>query len=202
MASYKAINGIMVALEDFLKSRLPEEIEVDLSANIRLLNSKDLAVPLSGNFIGLYLYRVIADTQGRNRYLRSAQTPPQPELPINLHFLLIVNGGTHQIEMDLLGWAMQQFSSAIMFDVGDLREADPLWGENETLQVSMEHLSTEDLFRIWEALKASYSVSIPYVIKTLRLLPEPLTTNGNPVTTQIYSSGLSEPPSTTEEGSS
>lgn len=192
MASYKAINGIMTALEEFLKNRLPEELEADpIATSIKLLGSKDLAANLSGNFIGLYLYRVIADTQGRNRYLQSgtAQNPPQPELPVNLHFLLIVNGSSTSIEMDLLGWAMQQFSSAVMFDVGDLREADQHWGANESVQITIEHLSTEDLFRIWEVLKASYTISIPYVIKTVRLLPEPMLSSGKPVTTQIYASG-------------
>lgn len=183
----------MTALEEFLKNRLPEELESGTTATtIKLLGSKDLSSKLSGNFIGLYLYRVIADTQGRNRYLQPADSlhnPPQPELPINLHFLLIVNGSSTSIEMDLLGWAMQQFSSAVMFDVGDLREADPYWGANESVQVTIEHLSTEDLFRIWEVLKASYTISIPYVIKTIRLLPEPLVSNGKPVSTQIYSSG-------------
>lgn len=192
MASYKAINGVMNGLLEYLQNRLPTELESGpISANIELFSSERLSGNIGNNVIGLYLYRVLVDSYGRNRYLQPsspAQTP-QPELPINLHFLLIVHGSTTKNEMDLLAWAMQQLSGAVMLDAGDLRSIDPHWGANETVQVTHEDLSTEDLFRIWEVLKADYTISIPYVAKTVRLLPDPAIEGGDIVTTRVLETG-------------
>ena len=192
MASYKAINGIMTALVDYLNKRLPNEFEAHpMSASVSLLGSKDLAGSLKDNIIGLYLYRVIVDTQGRNRYLKTTHPdkPPQPELPLNLHFLLIVNGKSNTEEMNMLGWAMQQLSSSITLSHGDLLVSDPQWTASESVQVNIEHLSTEDLFRIWEVLKASYTISVPYIIRTVRMLPAELHEADKPVITTIMPTG-------------
>lgn len=193
VASYKAINGIMSELIEGLKRRLPAELETgQMNTSVRLLSSKDLSSKVGGNVVGLYLYRVLVDTHGRNRYLHpntDGKRTPQPELPVNLHFLLIVYGTSPENEMDLLSWAMQQFSGAVMLDVGHLREIDPSWSAEETIQVTNEDLSTEDLFRIWEVLKADYTVCVPYVAKTVRLLPDPLITEGEPVKTRVFEAG-------------
>ena len=193
MASYKAINGVMSELMEYLKRRLPDELESGpINAKIELFSSQRLAGNISGNVIGIYLYRVLVDSYGRNRYLTpggGGPQTPQPELPVNLHFLLVVYGSNTQNEMDLLAWAMQQLSGAVTLDAGNLRDIDPSWNPKETVQITPEDLSTEDLFRIWEVLKADYTVSIPYVAKTIRLLPDPPLRDNTPVKTRVFESG-------------
>ena len=192
MASYKAINGVMSGLLEYLQNRLPAELESGpINTKIELFSSEKLSGNIGNNVIGLYLYRVLVDSYGRNRYLQPGNPAqaPQPELPVNLHFLLIVHGSTTKNEMDLLAWAMQQLSGAVMLDAGNLRNVDPHWGANETVQVTHEDLSTEDLFRIWEVLKADYTISIPYVAKTVRLLPDPVNESADVVKTRVFETG-------------
>ena len=193
VASYKAINGVMSELMEYLKRRLPAELESGpINAKVELFSSQRLAGNISGNVIGIFLYRVLVDSYGRNRYLTpggSGPQTPQPELPVNLHFLLIVYGTDTQNEMDLLAWAMQQLSGSVTLDAGNLRDIDPQWGPEEAVKITPEDLSTEDLFRIWEVLKADYTVSVPYVAKTVRLLPDPPLDGHWPVKSRIFEAG-------------
>ncbi|MCB1853119.1 MAG: DUF4255 domain-containing protein, partial [Gammaproteobacteria bacterium] len=68
MASYKGVQGALVALEDFFKRRLPVELSDEpVSASVTLLGSADIAKVLSGNLLGIYLHRITIDPHGRTR---------------------------------------------------------------------------------------------------------------------------------------
>ena len=69
MASYKGVNGVMVALEDFFKRRLPDELKQGtVNAKVKLLGSTDVSKPISSNTLGIYLHRVTIDPHGRSRF--------------------------------------------------------------------------------------------------------------------------------------
>ena len=88
MASYKGVNGALVALEDFFKSRIPDDLANEpVNARIALLGSADVSQPITGNVLGIYLHRITIDPHGRSRYFRSRGADlngPSPELPVNL----------------------------------------------------------------------------------------------------------------------
>ena len=59
MASYKGVQGALVALENFFKRRLPAELgDEPVSASVELLGSADIAETLSGNLLGIYLHEI------------------------------------------------------------------------------------------------------------------------------------------------
>ncbi len=37
------------------------------------------------------------------------------------------------------------------------------------IKITMQAMSMEDLLRIWDALEASYRLSVPYLVRTIRL---------------------------------
>lgn len=197
MASYKAVQGVLYALRDFLKLRMQDDLDKVLeSPSVSILGTVDLRKPptesngdnaLKLNSIGIYLHRVSVDPFGRNRYLQSRlpNTAPQPELAINLHLFLLAWTTHGESEAVLTTWAMQQLGSALELGYSHLHSYDASWSVEDVIQIQPEEMSTEDLLRIWDSLPGNYILSVPYIVKTLRLLPVPEAENGMPVTSVI-----------------
>jgi hypothetical protein len=188
VASYQAVAGALDALESYLEVRMAGGLdEVVENPDVRILSSQELRTDPPGNQVGLYLHRISVDPFGRNRYLRSTQPsqPPQPELPVNLHVLIIGWTATAAAEATLVAWAMQEIGASLELDVSHLGLGDPRWGEQDRLQVIPEEMSTEDLMRVWDSLPGDYRLSSPYILKTLRLEPTRTVTAGPPVQTIV-----------------
>ena len=125
MASYKGVQGVLSALEECFKSRLPDDLSGGTTnAIIKVLGSTDIANRLTGNLLGIYLHRITIDDHGRSRYFTSRgldQRDVSAELPLNLHFLLIANANANAnsaaIEADLMSWAMVELANHSQFDV-------------------------------------------------------------------------------------
>ena len=184
VASYRAIAGILDALKDLLEARMVGGLDGALDApSVVLLGTEQLRNAPQGNALGLYLHRISVDPFGRNRYLQPGdpKQPQQPELPVNLHLLMIGWSNKASSEGTLLGWGMQQVGSSLDLDISHLGIADPSWNDNEILQLQPEEMNTEDLLRIWDGLPREYMLSAPYLVKTLRLEPVPKSEDGPPV---------------------
>ena len=193
MASYKGVIGVMMALEEFFKSRLPEEFKQrGVNAKVKLLGSTDISKPISGNTLGIYLHRVTVDPHGRTRFFPnkgSSADASNPELPVNLHFLLIATGTSAAIEADLVSWAMVELANEVQLDVSQLAETDTEWGERELVTIAPEDMSNEDLMRIWDVFEAKYTITVPYMIRTVRLRLSPPRVEGPPVVSRVFPTG-------------
>lgn len=193
MASYKGVQGALVALEDFFKRRLPAELSNEpVSATASLLGSADIAKTLSGNLLGIYLHRITIDPHGRARCFTqqgAAQTGRQPELPVNLHFLLIANATSATVEADLMAWAMVELANHSQIDISHVQDIDDEWGQHEILNISPDEMSTEDLMRIWDVFESPYTSTVPYVARTVRLRLKPQESDGADVITRIFPGG-------------
>ncbi|MBI5329699.1 MAG: DUF4255 domain-containing protein [Betaproteobacteria bacterium] len=174
MASYQAVAGVLSAIKDHLETQMSAGLAGSVAnPKVRILGSQDLRGDPSGNELGLYLHRISVDPYGRNRYLRPSRPGEthQPELPVNLHLLIVGWSLSAAAETTLVAWAMQQIGSALDLDIAHLGLADAHWGEQDRVQVLPEEMSTEDLMRVWDSLPGDYRLSSPYLVKTLRLEP-------------------------------
>jgi hypothetical protein len=184
----------MAALEDFFKRRLPDELrQGSVNARVTLLGSADVARPITGNTLGIYLHRLTVDPHGRNRFAPprgAGEEGPRAELPVNLHFLLIAAASSASIEADLMGWAMVELANEAQLDISELGESDSAWSDRELVTVAPEEMSTEDLMRIWDVFEAKYTITVPYVIRSVRLLLNPQRTEGPAVLSRIYPAGV------------
>ncbi len=197
MASYRALNGTLLSLEHFFKARLPNELKAGpVSASVKLFGSNTIDDAQTGNYIGLYLHRVSIDPHGRSRFFSAQGTDknaaPSPELPVNLHVLLIASGSSASIEADLLAWAMTALANESRLDISQLSDYDTGWTEKEILTITPDEMSNEDLLRIWDTLKVTFTLSVPYVIRTLRLRLNASDTAGPAVLSRIFPTGLAE----------
>ena len=195
MASYRAVNGVLLALESFFNARMPAELSAGpINARVELLGSADIGDPITGNVLGIYVHRFNIDPHGRSRFFAPRGTAQDqaanPELPINIHFLLIASATSATIEADLLSWAMIALANESQMDISHLSEVDGEWTEQETLTVTPEEMSTEDLMRIWEVFEADYTNSMPYVVKTVRLRLNQQEPQGPAVISRVVPTGI------------
>ena len=193
MASYKGVQGALTALEGFFKRRLPDELsDGPTNARVALLGSADIAKILKGNLLGIYLHRITIDDHGRARFFKPQGTenaPLQPELPVNLHFLLIANANSATTEADLMSWAMVELANHSQIDVSHIQDIDDEWGQTEVLSITPEELSTEDLMRIWDVFESPYTSTVAYTARTVRLRLNPQRSEGPDVVTRVFPGG-------------
>ena len=186
MASYKAVTGVLTALQKFLELRMVGGLDSFITApQAKILGTKEMQDEPAGNNVGIYLHRISVDPFGRNRYLPSSNgnVARQPELPINLHFMLVAWTEHGSNEGTLISWAMQQIGSSLSLDASHLAATDNYWADDEAIQIQPEEMSTEDLLRIWDGLPRPYILSVPLLAKTIRLLPVPEIEAGPAITT-------------------
>jgi len=193
VASYKGVQGALLALEEFFKRRLPTDLSDEpTNAQAQLLGSADIASKLKGNLLGIYLHRMTIDPHGRARFFSqqgASEEGRHPELPVNLHFLLIANANSATIEADLMAWAMVELANASQLDVSHVLDIDDEWGQTEILNITPDEMSTEDLMRIWDVFESPYTSTVPYVARTIRLRLNPQHTEGPAVVTRVFPGG-------------
>ena len=193
MASYKGISAVLLAVQALLKRRLPLELSSEpTNAKVLQLGSKDIAETLKGNLLGIYLHRITVDPLGRQRFFAQQgtdQNGPQPELPVNLHFLLIANASSAALESDLMGWAMVELANESQIDISQIQDIDNEWGQREIVSIFPDEMSTEDLMRIWDVFRSPYTSTVPYVARTVRLRLNPQRTEGPAVVTRVFPGG-------------
>jgi len=147
----------------------------------------------SGAALILTLYRVEASTSLRNFEHRvPSANPPPPvvvfhnSLPLNLYYLVTVGttpGSGEETLLSALGYAMQAL------------QIDPdLTGPQldfETVHVSLEPLSTEELSRIWSLFPtANYRTSVAYLATPVWVDPLQPETAGPPVIQDTLLAGI------------
>ena len=114
---------------------------------------------------------------------------PRPELPVNLHFLLIANANSATVEADLMSWAMVELANHSQLDISHVQDVDDEWGQAEILNITPVDITTEDLMRIWDVFESPYTSTMAYIAKTVRLRLNPQRTEGPDVVTRVLPGG-------------
>lgn len=173
MANVWAIHSVGNSIVTYLRNAYPQRIgETDLPAcSFDMFSTGQLAGELDESTrISLILYRVTVDEHARQQRRPGRTAGPVP-LGLDLHFLLTAWGANPLDEQVPLAWAMRQLHQVPVLDLA-LLSPDGGWGRDETIQISPEELSTEDIMRIWDALDPPYRLSTSYVARVVRLDPD------------------------------
>jgi hypothetical protein len=121
--------------------------------------------------VALFLYRVDVDQARRHVELpRLAPTAPARQaLGLELHYLLTVWGNQDaEGEQQMLARCMDILEQHPLI-TGTLLDPGYLWEASDALRVSLASMETEDMLRLWDSLGPSYQLSVPYVVRTVRL---------------------------------
>ncbi len=105
------------------------------------------------------------------------------QLPVDLHFLLTAWAQDASLQHTIAGWMMRVIEDTPTLPAGLLNRKFPnLFESNETVTITAAELNTEELFRIWEVIvHHSYQISVPYVVRQVRIDSSRQFTTGRPV---------------------
>jgi hypothetical protein len=92
-------------------------------------------------------------------------------LPIEVHFLMTIWAGQPSLQHALAGWTMRVMEDLSLMPSGLLNAAAPgTFDSDETVEITLAELRTEDLLRIYEVLSPNlYQLSVPYMARVIQI---------------------------------
>jgi hypothetical protein len=92
-------------------------------------------------------------------------------LPLDLHFLVTAWAKDASLQHAIAGWMMRILEDTPSFPPGLLNHRFPnTFQADETVELCLTELTTEELFRIWEVIvNNAYQISVPYVARNVRI---------------------------------
>ena len=169
MADFRAIEGISNSIVHLLRVSYNGD-DFGNELNFQVYAHADFAQPMAAG-ISVFLYRVIQngthripggrrDVTGRRREYR---------LPVDLHYMLTVWSRDASLQHRITGWMMRTMEDVSILPHGLLEAvAAGVFHPSETVELVLNELTNEDLFRIWDTLgQSNYQLSIPYIARNV-----------------------------------
>jgi hypothetical protein len=131
---------------------------------------ESLRDPLKPN-ITIFLYRIAVNPQMRNdpKRIRPDGSVIRQPLPVELSFLITAWAKDTRDELKIIGRILQ-----VLYEKSELGAADLVgasWEKDDTVQIVLESLPLEDHYRIWDATKVAYRLSLTYVARVIGIAP-------------------------------
>lgn len=186
MATWQLIEYTSRTMVDLIRAHLDavmpgHQVDVRLATPHTFPSHKNLR----RSAITVFLYRVFEHAELRNsaqRRMPDGSLRRQP-LAIECCFLITTWGarGNDPVANDesaaleehrLLGIAMQAMYDHAEVDRAELYEdlsRASVWGPRDALQISLDSLPIEDLYRIWDSSEIPYQLSATYRVRVLGL---------------------------------
>jgi hypothetical protein len=173
--SASSIPGASDTLVFLLKNQLEARLGPSRDGyDVQLYRSADFTSRPSG-IVSLFLYRV--DVDEARRFGDSPAVPPsQPAtrwLGLELSYLLTVWGRESASgEQRMLQHCMEILQEQAIVQGSWLHPNYP-WEPDDALRISLAPMNHEDMIRLWDGFDLPYQLSIPYLVRTLRIAARP-----------------------------
>ena len=184
MADFRAIHAVGGSILHLLRSSYRQEDFDGNELTFELYSSADFDQAMTAG-VSVFLYRVQPNGQDR---IPAGRVGPdgrrlKPQLPIDLHFLLTAWSNDASLQQTIAGWMMRALEDHPILPAGLLNATVPnCFREDETVDLSLSELRTEDLLRIWETMvDKKFQLSVPYVARIVRIESTETLTSGPPV---------------------
>lgn len=199
MATSLAIYAVAEAIVRQLRAEVrPGDFDAEVEFGV--YGSADFADTPIANGVSLFLYRILPNGLRRNPpagFGPDGRRLPT-RLPIEIHFLMTVWAGQASLQHALAGWMMRAMEDMSLLTASSLNAAAPgVFGADETVEIALSDLRTEDLLRIYEVLSPNlYQLSVPYVARILDIDARgaSLERAGPPVQSRRVDAGVIEEP--------
>jgi len=172
MATLSAVAATSEAIIRLLRSSYDPTQFNNASLDFQVYVSSDFLTPMDEG-VSLLLYRIFPDGTSRTppgRLQKNGQRGPT-KLPLELHFLLTAWAKTASLQHELAGWMMRTLEDNAVLYPSLLNSYKPdVFFPEETVEIALAQLSTEDLFDIWDVIiRHVYQLSVPYVARVVRI---------------------------------
>ena len=121
-----------------------------------------------GTAVTLYLYRIDIDRHTRNHHRTNHVKGNSRSLPLCLYYIFIIWADTPLAEHPIAAWVMSQMDQHVVLDQSTLSGSGG-WQKDDHVSVLPIEMSNEDLMRLWDAISPSYRLSIPYLVRVVRI---------------------------------
>jgi hypothetical protein len=178
---YSALRATSKTLANFLEQCLKTDSQLSSffsgGSMIVSLNTPEEMKTADREGLSVWLYRVVRDESRLNdppRRIDVIQVLPPP-LPLRLHYLITPvtekkQGAGPETEQLVLGKVLQCLYTHPTLHGADLK--GELAGSDAEIYVRLEPMSLEEIARVWDALDASYQLSVSYEVTLANILPE------------------------------
>lgn len=169
MADFNSIAAVSSSIVRLIDLRFRELAPIaGRNTPVRLLRTRDLDPDTSDLIslpsLSLFLYRVDFNKAMRGAWSAASAYDGRSHLPLDLHYLIIPWGENADHEHRILGRALQCLEDTPILS-GPLLDPITDWSPNESIQLCLEELSTEDVMRTFDSLPLDYKLSIPYLAR-------------------------------------
>jgi hypothetical protein len=172
MANFRAVHTLGDSLVTYLTNSFPPDLRNDIPCTFRLISCGELAeADVPPTTVTLLLYRVTLDESLRNVRRWNGASDQKAPLALDLHYLLTIWADNPRAEQVILGWVLRQLTVFPVLD-RSLLKSDGGWEPDDVVQLIPAELSSEDMMRIWDALKPNYRLSVSYVARAVRIDPD------------------------------
>jgi hypothetical protein len=176
MASYPAIASTCEAVIRLLRASYVPALFNDAALDFQVYVADNFQQPMDQG-ISLLLYRVYHNGQRTAPGRLVSGRRQRPMLSLDLHFLLTAWARSASRQHEIAGWMMRvlEDNPTLPANLLNAYRAD-VFGADESVEVTLGELSTEDLFRIWEVMiNHIYQLSVPYVARVVLIESSELT---------------------------
>jgi len=192
MADFRAIAGTCEAVLQVLRMAYDPANFENRQVDFKVYTGENFSKPMTAG-ISLFLYRVFYNSSYRTPAGRFNENGKKlrTRLPLDLHILLTAWAPTASLQHALLGWAMRTLEDTPVIPAGVLNAPFPgVFRDDESVELSLAELTTEDMFRIWETVtEMNYQISVPYVARMIMVDSEVETQQGAPVQQRAFDMG-------------
>jgi hypothetical protein len=175
MANANAIAAVGRSLERLLTLRFAEAPIPVPSRTTRafLVRTEDFDPKATTSVIqrpgvSIFLYRVDFNKTMRAAWSAVGHQDGRSHLPLDLHYLLTAWGDNAEHEHAILGRAMQCLDGVPVL-TGPLLHQSGDWSDDEAIQMLLEEIPTEAVMRMFDSLPLDYRLSVPYVVRVIRI---------------------------------
>ncbi|MDO9495171.1 MAG: Pvc16 family protein [Nocardioides sp.] len=175
MATYRAIEAASSAIAALLDDTFVADDFSGDELEFVVIDGGDFAEGLPTG-AGVFVYRI--EIAGARRHPSGRVEPggrrDLPKLPVDVHLLVVVSAADASTKLALTGWIMRKLEDHPVLPPGLLnREAgeDPVFRNDETVELTVDDVSHEELLHLWEVLGAARFdvVLLPYLLPNLLL---------------------------------
>lgn len=175
MADFSSIHAAGSSITRYLRHCFDQDQPVTgKTTSVVLIRTEDLEDPNTTNAIitspclTLFLYRIDFNKVMRAAWSSVGHVDGKAHLPLDLHFLMTAWATNAEHEYRILGRMLQGIEENPIL-TGPMLDPITDWTTQESIQLCMEELTTEEVMRIFDSLPVDYKLSIPYVARVLVL---------------------------------
>jgi len=172
MATFHAISAVSAAVVHLLESHYNPEDFGGSPLQFRVYMAPDFLAPMDAG-VSVMLYRIYpnaAHLSPSGHFSPVGRRQP-PILALDLHFLITAWAKEASLQHEIAGWMLRVLEDAPVLPAALLNQRFPqTFQPDETVELILAELTTDELFRIWEAVADhAYQISVPYMARNIRI---------------------------------